>query len=116
MKTREGRQAALIVRTPFLVTAVRRIWKGTGVEDTFSVLSMRSVQNVLLIDSDFSIYVTNWSAKRSIEVDNGLVAICTCRGLLKTAKYFRVDYLCSFTVAHPVQIYLGDLGSPGFYN
>ena len=49
MKTREGRQAALIVRTPFLVTAVRRIWKGTGVEDTFSVLSMRSVHKCVTI-------------------------------------------------------------------
>ena len=73
--------------------------------------------NMLLLDSHFRIYVTNQLVgQKEYRVDNGLVAICTCRGLLKTAKYFRVDYLCSFTVAHPVQIYLGDLGSPGFYN
>ena len=75
--------------------------------------------NVLLFDSHFRIYIYGTNqlvGQKEYRVDNGLVAICTCRGLLKTAKHFRVDYLCSFTVAHPVQIYLGDLGSPGFYN
>ena len=72
--------------------------------------------NVLLLTHILGYTTNQLVGQKEYRVDNGLVAICTCRGLLKTAKYFRVDYLCSFTVAHPVQIYLGDLGSPGFYN
>ena len=74
--------------------------------------------NVLLFDSHFRIYIYGTNqlvGQKEYRVDIGLVAICTCRGLLKTAKHFRVDYLCSFTVECPVQIYLDVLGSPGFY-
>ena len=107
MKTREGRQAALLFRTPFLATAVRRIWKCTDVEDTFSVLSMRSVYKCVTIWLTFrNIYITNQLVgQKEYRVDNGLVAICTCRCLLKTAKLPRIDYICSFTVDRPVHIY-----------
>ena len=73
-------------------------------------------KNVLQLDSHFRICITNQLVgQKEYRVDNGLVAICTCRGLLKTAKLPKIDYLCSFTVAHPVQIFLMFLGSPGFY-
>ena len=49
-----------------------------------------------------NILLANWTAKWSVRVDSGLVTICTCRGLLKTAKYPSIDYLCSFTVEHTV--------------
>ena len=63
--------------------------------------------NVLPFDSHFRIYLTNQLVgQKECRVDNGLMVICTCRGSLKTAKHFRIVYLCSFTVAHPVQIYL----------
>ena len=59
--------------------------------------------NVLLFDSHFRIYIYGTNqlvGQKEYRVDNGLVAICTCRGLLKTAKYPSIDYLCSFTVEH----------------
>ena len=69
--------------------------------------------NVLQLDSHFRIYITNQLVgQKEYRVDNGLVVICTCRDLLKTAKYTKIDNLCSFTVECPVQIYLDDYRKP----
>ena len=54
-------------------------------------------------------YITNQLVgQKEYRVDIGLVANCTCRDLIKAAKPPRLDYLCSFTVERPVQVYLDD--------
>ena len=68
----------------------------------------RSVQNVLQLDYNFKCsLLTNWSAKWGLKVDSGLVAILHLQRFAKDCQLTPDNYLCAFTVAHPVQIYLG---------
>ena len=68
--------------------------------------------NVLLLTHILGYTTNQLVGQKEYRVDSGLVAICTCRGLLKTAKLPKIDYLCSFTVECPVQIYLDDYRKP----
>ena len=75
---------------------------------TLSSLWRDLYKNVLQLHYNFkSSLLTNWSAKWGLKVDSGLVAILHLQRFAKDCQLTPDNYLCAFTVAHPVQIYLG---------
>ena len=103
----EGSRIALLLGPHTLVAAVRKSGRVLVVW-TLSSLWRDLYKNVLQLHYNFkSSLLTNWSAKWGLKVDSGLVAILHLQRFAKDCQLTPDNYLCAFTVAHPVQIYLG---------